>query len=87
MLVMLDFVCFCAAEPMHAKGLEGEAHTPDALRGEEWRAHAPERMWKGLACNKESQRGHKKNMSSGTQSEQDTHRATRCAGTTLTTDW
>ena len=78
-------VYFCAVEPMHAKGVEGEAHM-EALRSEEWRAHALERMWKGLARNRESQRVHKKNLSSGTQSEQDTHRATRCAGTTLTTD-
>ena len=43
-------VCFCAVEPMHAKGVEGEARM-EALRSEEWRAHAPERMWKGLARN------------------------------------
>ena len=72
-------VGFYAVEPMHAKGVEGEA-----LRSEERRAHALKRMSKGLARNRESQRVHKKNLSSGMQSA---HRATRCAGTTLTTDW
>ena len=82
MLVMLDFqyATWVSMLWSHAcKGVEGEA-----LRSEEWRAHALKRMSKGLARNRESQRVHKKNLSSGMQSA---HRATRCAGTTLTTDW